>query len=127
MTIAIACVLIAGLLPLAGTAAAKWGFQRYDNRNPREWLAQQTGLRARGNAAQANGFEAFPFFASGVALALIAGADAAAIDRYAVLFVLARVAYTVAYLMDKATLRSLCWLVGILSVVALHVHALMAA
>lgn len=36
-------ILVAGLLPYAGTAIAKWGFRRYDNHHPREWLAQQTG------------------------------------------------------------------------------------
>ncbi len=61
MKISFLCVLIAGLLPYLGTMAAKWGFRRYDNHNPRQWLGEQTGFRARGNAAQANSFEAFPF------------------------------------------------------------------
>ena len=51
MNKAFLCVLIAGLLPYVGTMAAKWGFRRFDNNNPREWLAQQTGFRARANAA----------------------------------------------------------------------------
>ena len=56
MIIAFWCVLIAGLLPLACTYVAKFGptsnsAGRFDNHNPRAWLAQQTGLRARANAA----------------------------------------------------------------------------
>ena len=124
MNKAFLCVLIAGLLPYVGTMAAKWGFRRFDNNNPREWLAQQTGFRARGNAAQANSFEAFPFFAAGVIVATLAQVDAARIDLYAMVFVAARVGFIVCYLADKASLRSLCWLVGLLSVVGLFVAAL---
>jgi uncharacterized MAPEG superfamily protein len=118
------CVLIAGLLPYLGTMAAKWGFRRFDNNNPREWLAQQTGFRARGNAAQANSFEAFPFFAAGVIIATLAQVDTARIDLYAMVFVAARVGFIVCYVADKASLRSLCWLVGLLSVVGLFAAAL---
>lgn len=118
------CVLIAGLLPYLGTMAAKWGFRRFDNNNPREWLAQQTGFRARGNAAQANSFEAFPFFAAGVIIATLAQVDTARVDLYAMAFVLARVGFIACYVADKASLRSLFWLVGLLSVVGLFAAAL---
>ena len=124
MNIAFLCVLIAGLLPYLGTMVAKWGFRRFDNNNPREWLAQQTGFRARGNAAQANSFEAFPFFAAGVIIATLAQVDAARIDVYAVVFVVARVGFIACYVADKASLRSICWLVGLLSVVGLFAAAL---
>ncbi len=124
MNKAFLCVLIAGLLPYLGTMAAKWGFRRFDNNNPREWLAQQTGFRARGNAAQFNSFEAFPFFAAGVIIATLAQVDAARIDFYAFVFVAARVGFIVCYVADKASLRSLCWLVGLLSVVGLFAAAL---
>ena len=43
----------------AATVTAKLGAP-FDNRHPREWLARQSGWRARANAAQLNGFEAFP-------------------------------------------------------------------
>ena len=125
MTIAFACVLIAGLLPIVAAGIAKSGFKNFDNSNPRQWLAQQTGFRARANAAQANSFEAFPFFASGVLLALHAGVDSARVDALAVAFVLARLGYIACYVADKATLRSLVWTVGMGCVVALHVNAVM--
>jgi uncharacterized MAPEG superfamily protein len=124
MNKAFLCVLIAGLLPYLGTMAAKWGFRRFDNNNPREWLAQQTGFRARGNAAQANSFEAFPFFAAGVIVATLAQVDAARIDLYAMVFVAARVGFIACYVADKASWRSFCWLVGLLSVVGLFAAAL---
>ncbi len=124
MKIAFLCVLIAGLLPYVGTMAAKWGFRRYDNHNPRQWLAEQTGFRARGNAAQFNSFEAFPFFAAGVIIATLAQVEVALMDLLAVTCVVARVGYIVCYVADKATLRSIFWLIGLLSVVALYVAAL---
>ena len=124
MNQAFLCVLIAGLLPYLGTMVAKWGFRRFDNNTPRQWLAQQTGFRARGNAAQANSFEAFPFFAAGVIIATMAQVDAARIDLYAFVFVAARVGFIVCYVADKASMRSFCWLVGLLSVVGLFAAAL---
>ena len=119
------CLLVAGLLPVVCAGIAKTGFKDYDNHDPRAWLARTTGFRARANAAQANSFEAFPFFASGVLLALHAGVDSARVDALAVAFVLARLAYIACYVADLATLRSLVWTVGMGCVVALHVQALM--
>lgn len=121
MTWALWCVMIAGLLPYAGTMAAKWGFERFDNKHPREWLAKQTGFRARGNAAQANSFEAFPFFAAAVLVATIQKANPGAVDALATVFVVARIFYIACYVTDRATLRSFCWLVGLISVVGLFV------
>jgi len=86
MTTAFWCVLVAGLLPYAGTIAAKGG-RRFDNNNPRAWLADQTGWRARANAAQLNGFEAFPLFAAAVVVAHLTGAAQARVDLLALLFV----------------------------------------
>ena len=83
MNIAFLCVLVVGVLPIVCAGIAKWGFHGFDNHNPREWLASQTGFRARANAAQSNSFEAFPFFAVGVVLATLAHADSVRIDMYA--------------------------------------------
>jgi uncharacterized MAPEG superfamily protein len=112
------------LLPYVCAGVAKWGFQKFDNHSPREWLAKQTGFRARANAAQANSFESFPLFAAGVIIATLAQVDAARIDLYAFVFVAARVAFIVCYVADKASLRSLSWLVGLLSAVGLFAAAL---
>ncbi len=118
MTIAYWCILIAGLLPYLATGIAKSG-GGYDNRNPRDWLAKQTGQRARANAAQKNSFEAFPFFAAAVLVAHAAHGPQARVDTYAELFIAARVLYVVAYIYDYALMRSLFWVVGIGSVIAI--------
>lgn len=122
MTVALWCMLVAGLLPYIATLTAKLGAP-YDNRDPRGWLARQTGWRARANAAQQNGFEAFPLFAAGVIAAQLAGAEQDVIDKLALLFLAARIGHLGAYLADLAALRSLLWLVGIGSVVGLFVAA----
>ena len=74
MTIAYYCVLVMGLLPIVAAGIAKKGFDNYDNAQPREWLAKQTGFRARANAAQANLFESLPFFFAAVIIASISNA-----------------------------------------------------
>jgi uncharacterized MAPEG superfamily protein len=119
-------LLIAGVLPVACAGIAKLGFKHYDNHDPRAWLAKQTGFRARANAAQSNSFEAFPFFAAGVLLALLAGADHATIDSLSIGFVVARIAYIGCYVADKATLRSIVWSAGYGCVIALYVLAIKA-
>ena len=66
MKISVLCLLIAGVLPLISTAIAKWGFRDFDNHYPREWLARQTGFRARANAAK-NGLANVEFHAADLA------------------------------------------------------------
>jgi uncharacterized MAPEG superfamily protein len=123
MTRAFWCVLIAGLLPYIGTLTAKIGGQRFDNANPRDWLEAQSGFRKRANAAQLNGFEAFPLFAAAVIISHLAGAPQARIDLLAVTFVVARIFYIGFYVADVHMLRSLAWFVGIGSAAALFFAA----
>lgn len=122
MTIAYWCVLVAALMPYVAASVAKAAAgERYDNRNPRAWLLQQQGLSARANAAQANGFEAFPFFAAAVIVAHLTQAPQERIDALAVMFVLARLAYAVFYLADWHWARSIAWTIGIVATITLFV------
>lgn len=121
MDLPIASLLFAGAMPWICAGIAKGGQKNYDNHNPREWLAKQTGYRARANAAQANCFEAFPMYAVGVLLAMLSDIEADQLELLAGLFIAARVAYVACYVMDKDKLRSLAWLVGVISTVALYV------
>jgi uncharacterized MAPEG superfamily protein len=116
-------LLIAGLLPLLCAAIAKWGDKNYDNHNPRAWLAAQEGLRARANAAQQNCLEAFPFFAVAVILASLGGADGYLLETWSWIYIAMRVAYIACYLLDKATLRSVFWVIGHGIVVYLFIQA----
>lgn len=121
MTTAFWCVLIAGLLPIVSASIAKAGGERYSNRHPRAWLDQQQGFRARANAAQANGFEAFPLFAAAVIIAHLTGAPQDRVDGLAIIFVAARVLYIVCYLADWHWARSVVWLVGLLATLTIFV------
>lgn len=122
MTLAIAywCVLIAAILPLVWSAVAKASGGKFDNRDPRGWLARQDNPRStRANAAQQNAFEAFAPFAGGVVLAQLAGVDASWIASLSVVFIAARIIHGLLYLWNKATLRSLAWTLGFACVVIL--------
>jgi uncharacterized MAPEG superfamily protein len=121
MTIAYWCVLIAALLPIVSASIAKAGGERYSNRDPRTWLDRQQGFRARANAAQANGFEAFPLFAAAVIIAHLTGAPQDRVDGLAIIFVAARVLYIVCYLADWHWARSVVWLVGLLATLTIFV------
>ena len=116
-------ILVAGVMPWICAGIAKAGQRNYDNHNPREWLARQTGYRARANAAQANCFEAFPLYAVGVLMAMLADVEMDQVELCAGIFIVARVAYVASYLMDKDKIRSLAWLVGVVSTVALYVSS----
>ena len=129
MDIAFWCVLVAGILPIACTAVAKYGrFEerpngRFDNNNPRAWLATQSGVRKRANDAQANSWEAFPFFAAGVIIAYLQDVDIGRIDMLALVFIVARLVYIWLYISDRASLRSLVWAIGWLASIGLYVLA----
>ncbi|MBS7781037.1 MAPEG family protein [Acidovorax sp. CCYZU-2555] len=125
-TVAYWCVLIAALLPTVCAYLAKSrGFGRsreqggFDNHNPRAWLQQQTGFQARANAAQANTFEALPFFIGAVIIAHQLGAQQTWLDLLALLFVLLRGFYILMYVADMATARSVVWAVAMLVNVAI--------
>ena len=126
MKTALMMVLIAGFLPLVCAGIAKARARDYDNHAPRHWESKLTGYRARANAAQANSFEAFPFFAAAVLAALQAGVDGTRVDAWATAFVLARVAYIYCYVRDLATLRSSFWALGLVCTVGLFVLAISA-
>ncbi|WP_417679260.1 MAPEG family protein [Roseibium sp.] len=118
MPVSVWCILIAAILPVAAVFPAKLS-KDYDNANPRDPDYWRDGFRSRAQAAQANGFEAFPFFAIAVIVGLGQGGDPSWIDRLAVLFVAMRLIYIFCYWTDRATPRSLSWAVGFLSVVGI--------
>jgi len=120
-TIAYWCVLVAAILPVVCAGIAKSGKFRispkkggYDNNDPRAWLARQTDWRARANAAQANTFEALPFFFAAVIIAHQLQARQAVVDILAFMFVVLRIAYIVMYVADMAKTRSAIWVTAFL-------------
>ncbi len=125
-TLAYWCVLIAALLPIfcAGLAkAGTFGKPRsqggYDNDNPRVWLANLSDWRARANAAQANSFEALPFFIGAVVIAHQLGALQGRVDLLALVYIVLRLLYITFYVGGLSTLRSLAWAGGLLVNIAI--------
>ena len=125
MTVAYWCVLIAAVIPLISIGIAKAGGERYNNRHPRVWLDKQQGYRARAAAAEANSFEAFPFFAAAVIVAHLTNAPQARIDLLALLFVIARITYVVCYLADWHWARSAVWFADYAACVAIFISAVL--
>jgi len=126
LTVAYWCVLVAALLPYACAWLAKYqGFGKprsqggYDNNDPRGWLARQQGWQARANAAQANSFEALPFFIGAVIIAHLMGAGQTTLDILAVLFVFLRIIYIAMYVAGLGTARSAIWALAFLANIAI--------
>lgn len=122
MPFALWSILLASLLPLLWTAAAKAGAP-YDNHQPRLGLAAAQGWRQRANWAQQNAWEAFPSYAAAMLLAWIMKVPSARLDVLAAIYVLLRLGHGLCYIADQASLRSLCWMGGYAMVVLLFVSA----
>ena len=125
-TLAYWCVLVAALLPIVCAGIAKAGMfgkprrqGGFDNENPRAWLAKQTDWRARANAAQANSFEALPFFIGAVVIAHQLGASQGRLDILAFMFVVLRVLYIMMYVAGMANIRSIVWVLAMAANVAI--------
>lgn len=117
MTLANWCIAAACILPtmvaLTPKVASFKGKDHYDNAHPRDWEGRQAGWKRRAHAAHLNGFEALPLFIAAVILAQQAHANQDRIDILAMAFVLIRVVYSVIYISNLATLRTLVWLAGV--------------
>jgi uncharacterized MAPEG superfamily protein len=125
-TIAYWCVLVAAFLPIVCAGIAKSGMLTtspakggYDNSNPRGWLARQSDWRGRANAAQANTFEALPFFFAAVIIAHFLQAAQTRLDILALIFIMLRIAYVIMYVADLAKARSAIWTLALLVNIAI--------
>lgn len=127
MILAYWCVLIAAFMPLAFIGYAKFAGDSKmgprENHNPREWLDATQGAKKRAYWAQLNSYEAFPPFAAGVIIAVIAGGSIGAINTLAVLFIVLRLVYGGCYIADRASLRSLVWFAATACTVGLFITA----
>lgn len=119
MTLALWCVLAGAILPILCAGVAKAGAKDFDNASPREWFSRQEGWRRRANAAQNNGFEAFPLFAAAVLVATTQGAPAATVNLLAIAWLVLRIGYSAAYVLDKPTLRSALFALALFAAIAI--------
>ena len=116
MTIALFCILLAAIMPIVCAGMSKAGGMRvprrdggYDNRNPRDWIKTQDGFRKWADAAQANCWEALPFFAAAVIVSHMLGVVGWLPNALAVLFIVLRIIYVWLYVTAKQKQRSLVW------------------
>lgn len=124
MTTAYWCVLAAAFLPYLWIAVAKAAGPRYDNRDPRAWLARQDNPRTiRANAAHLNAFEAFAPFAASVLMAQLAGVHEGLIALLALAFLAFRLLHGAFYLSGHHLLRSAAWTGGFICVLTLMLQA----
>ena len=123
MTILLICLFLATLMPILAKAPLAWAMSRekggYDNHLPREQQKNLTGFGARAKAAHENSFEALLMFTPGV-LAVIASQSAGHVAEYlAMVFIVARAVYLLAYWWDVHLLRSSAWGIGFICSLAL--------
>lgn len=116
MTILLTCLLIAMLLPYlakgpVAVAMAKLG--GYDNHHPRTQQAQLTGFGARAVAGHQNAFESLLLFGLSALTVIALDKVNDTVALLAIVHVLARILYHILYLLDKSTMRSISWFVGV--------------
>jgi uncharacterized MAPEG superfamily protein len=113
MTVPFACIAVAfSLLFLTKVPVAIAMGTRpegYDNHNPRDQQALLAGWGRRALGAHLNAFESFPAFAAGVLVANAGHADPRWSAILAIGHVVARVAYTAAYIADIHLVRTALW------------------
>ena len=124
MTIAFWTILAAIALPWLMAALKKSPLAvsgKYSNRAPRAMQPKLEGLSQRAHWAEQNSFEILPAFVAAVLVAHLAGAEQVLVDQLTIGFIASRVLYSICYLMNWASLRSLVWMVGLLFIVGLFV------
>lgn len=109
--VAIWSMMIASVLPLLFAILAKvlGGFGVADNSHPRDVVAKYTGRAARANAAQQNSYESLPIFLASIIVAMLFFVPQVVINYLAVMYVMLRVIYGIAYIVNLPTLRSIIW------------------
>lgn len=124
MTIAYWTIVIMTLYPyfFAGLVKSLKGF---DHNRPRVYAATLSGWRQRAYWIQENTYEILPVFIAAVLISQqVAGAmHQSSIDNACILFIITRIAYAIAYLKDKARLRTTFWGLGFAAILYLYVLA----
>jgi uncharacterized MAPEG superfamily protein len=127
MTIAEWMILAAVLIYLLTLAPFKpLGYRDFDNAKPRDAEFWATPLRSRALGAHINGIETFPFFAAAVLLAEFRASPQHLIDELAVAFIVLRLAFVAAYLLNYPWTRTLIWNLGFAVNVAIFIAPLWA-
>lgn len=118
MTILLTCLMIAMLLPYLAKGPVAVAMARmggYDNHHPRSQQAKLEGFGARALAAHQNAFESLLIFGLATLAVLATDKVNGTAEIAAVVHVVARIGYQLAYLYDTDKLRSSLWFVGVIA------------
>lgn len=119
MSALLTTLFIVMLLPFLAKAPLVVAMSRqsggYDNHNPRAQQKALEGFGERANAAHYNSFEALGVYSAAVLATVAAGQVDTLTITLGWIFVISRVAYLICYWLNVSTVRSLIWLVGIIS------------
>lgn len=94
---------------------SRFGFDLRGIVGNRDKLPQMSVVAGRLDRAKNNMLEVLPMFLALALLALVKGRDTHEVTRAALVFLIARVVYVPAYVSGIPMLRSLVWLLGIVS------------
>lgn len=127
MTVIVLCGLLALLMPylvkvVVGIEMHKLG--GYDNKYPREQQSNLEGLGARMLAAHQNCFESLGVFSMAIAVVLGTQNINETTEMLALTHVIARILYCFFYYIDSDKLRTLSWMVGIGTAIAMVVSSI---
>lgn len=111
ISIAIYAMVAASVLPFMTSGLAKLlgRFKLKDNDNPRVFLQGLTGIAQRTHAAQLNAYETLPVFLAAVLTAEYMVVQQGVINQLAWAYVILRVLYVLAYMINMSVLRSILW------------------
>lgn len=119
-------MVVASLLPVTMAMLSKvfGGFNLADNAQPRDFLQQTTGASARANAAQQNSYETLAIFLVAVLAAMLFFVPQSIINVLAWLYVLIRIGYCVAYIINLPIFRSILWVLSMICCIMLFYLAI---
>ena len=122
LTTIILLVLALYMVQLFLQETSRFGFDLRGIVGNRDDLPKMSVLAGRLDRAKNNMLEALPIFLALALLALVKGGDMSGVTKAASIFLIARVVYVPAYVSGVPLLRSLVWLAGIASLVAMALY-----
>ena len=115
LTTIILLVLALYMVQLFLQEVSRFGFDLRGIVGNRDKLPQMSVVAGRLDRAKNNMLEVLPMFLALALLALVKGHDTNEVTRAALVFLISRVVYVPAYVSGIPLLRSLVWLLGIVS------------
>ena len=120
MTFAYMCIVIAIIMPIILASISKRGSDvPLNNNEPRDYIRHLKKRAKYAYGAEQNCYESFPPFAIAVLVAHFMGGTQLTIDILAGLYIFSRLMFVVFYIQRRGTLRSVTWMVGLISTISL--------